>query len=41
MNFQGHFSLMMDFPGGSDGKESISNAGDWVQFLSGEDPLER
>ena len=33
MNFQGHFSLMMGFPGGSDGKESISNAGDPVRFL--------
>ena len=29
-----------DFPGGSDGKELACNAGDWVLFLSGEDPLE-
>ena len=31
----------MDFPGGLDGKESACNAGDWVQFLGWEDPLEK
>ena len=31
----------MDFPGGLDGKESACNAGDWVQFLGQEDPLEK
>ena len=30
----------MGFPGGSAGKESICNAGDWVQSLGWEDPLE-
>ena len=30
----------MSFPGSSAGKESICNAGDPVQFLSQEDPLE-
>ena len=29
-----------DFPGGSDGKASAYNAGDWVQFLGWEDLLE-
>ena len=29
------------FPGGSDGKESACNAGDLVQSLSWEDPLEK
>ena len=29
-----------NFPGGSDGKESACNAGDWVQSLGREDPLE-
>ena len=29
------------FPGGSDGKESACNAGDWVQSLSPQDPLEK
>ena len=28
------------FPGGSDGKESAGNVGDWVQSLGWEDPLE-
>ena len=28
-------------PGGSDGKESTCNAGDWVRFLCEEDPLEK
>ena len=28
------------FPGGSDGKASACNAGDWVQSLGWEDPLE-
>ena len=31
----------MGFPGGSDGKESACNAGDLVQSLSWEDPLEK
>ena len=31
----------MGFPGGSDGKESACNAGDLVQFLGWEDPLEK
>ena len=31
----------MDFPGGSDGKASAYNAGDWVQFLGWEDLLEK
>ena len=30
----------MDFPGGSDGKESSCNAGDLVRSLGLEDPLE-
>ena len=30
----------MDFLGGSDGKESVCNAGDPVQSLGQEDPLE-
>ena len=33
-----HFLLI---PGGSDGKESACNAGDGVQSLGGEDPLEK
>ena len=32
--------LLLGFPGGSDGKESASNAGDWIQSLDWEDPLE-
>ena len=31
----------MCFPGGSVGKEAACNAGDWVQFLDQEDPLEK
>ena len=31
----------MGFPGGSDSKESACNAGDQVQFLGREDPLEK
>ena len=31
----------MGFPGGSDSKESACNAGDRVQSLDGEDPLEK
>ena len=31
----------MGFPGGSDSKESACNAGDWVQALGWEDPLEK
>ena len=30
-----------DFPGGSDGKASVYNAGDQVQSLDWEDPLEK
>ena len=30
-----------DFPGGSDGKESVGNAGDLVQSLGWEDPRRR
>ena len=30
----------MKFPGGSDGKESACNAGDQLQSLGWEDPLE-
>ena len=29
------------FPGGSDSKESACNAGNWVQFIGWEDPLEK
>ena len=32
-------SVFLDFPGGSDGKESTCNAGDLVRFLGWEDPL--
>ena len=31
----------MGFPGGSNGKESVYNAGDQGQSLGGEDPLEK
>ena len=31
----------MGFPGGSDGKESACNAGDLIQSLGQEDPLEK
>ena len=33
--------LVLGLPGGSDGKESASNAGDQVQSLGEEDPLEK
>ena len=33
--------LKKGFPGGSDGKESACNAGDWGSILSQEDPLEK
>ena len=33
--------LQLDFPGGSDSKESACSAGDLVQSLSWEDPLEK
>ena len=33
--------VFLDFPGGSAGKESTCNAGDPVQFLGQEDPLEK
>ena len=32
--------IYMKFPGGSDGKESACNAGDQLQSLGWEDPLE-
>ena len=32
---------VLDFPGGSDGKASAYNAGDPVQSLGWEDPLEK
>ena len=32
--------FFLGFPGGSDGKQSTSNVGDWVQPLGWEDPLE-
>ena len=32
---------LRDFPGGSDGKASACNLGDWVQSLSRENPLEK
>ena len=32
--------LLLGFPGGSEGKESSCNAGDWVWSLGQEDPLE-
>ena len=34
-------SVLLGFPGGSDGKESAYNAGDQVQSLGWEDPLEK
>ena len=33
--------LLKGFSGGSDGKESACNVGDWVGSLGGEDPLEK
>ena len=32
--------VKMDFPSGSDSKESACNVGDWALFLGREDPLE-
>ena len=50
INFQGkplqitviqvYAAITMGFPCSLDGKDSACNAGDWVQFLSQEDPLE-
>ena len=37
---EGQESKRHGFPGGSDGKESACNAGDLVQSLDWEDPLE-
>ena len=34
-------SFAVGFPGGSDGKDSSCNAGNWVLSLSQEDPLEK
>ena len=31
----------MDFPGGSDGKESAATQGTWIRSLGWEDPLEK
>ena len=36
-----HKIVSYPFPGGSDGKESTGNAGDLVQSLGREDPLEK
>ena len=36
-----HKIIGYPFPGGSDGKESACNAGDLVQSLGREDPLEK
>ena len=36
-----YYGRTWGFPGGSDGKDSVCNVGDWVQSLSGEDPLEK
>ena len=33
--------MWRDFPGGSDGKVSVYNAGTWVQSVGWEDPLEK
>ena len=33
--------VFLGFPGGSAGKESTCNAGDLIQFLGQEDPLEK
>ena len=35
------YAISQVFPGSSDGKESICNAGDWTQSLGWEDPLEK
>ena len=35
------FHLLLDFPGGSDGKESACNAGDPGSIPGREDPLEK
>ena len=45
-NIQGYFNycqfnLSWGFPGGSVGKESACNAGDWVQSLGQKDPLQK
>ena len=32
---------LLCIPGGSDGQESVCNAGDWVWSLDQEDPLEK
>ena len=41
MPFFFHKIIGYPFPGGSDGKESTCNAGDLVQSLGREDPLEK
>ena len=37
--FWGNTNKSMDFPGGTDGKESTCNAADWVQSLGREDSM--
>ena len=39
--FSRHLITTLDFAGGTDGKESAHNAGDQVQSLGQEDPLEK
>ena len=41
MNIYWMYAISLGFPGSSDGKESICNAGDWTQSLGWEDPLEK
>ena len=41
MSFLKILMILGGFPGSSAGKESACNAGDLVQFLSQEDPLEK
>ena len=36
-----YYILIYDFPGGSDSKASVYNAGDPGSILGGEDPLEK
>ena len=40
-SFAAILSWATSFPGGSDGKDSACNAGDQVQSLDQEDPLEK
>ena len=34
-------TIVLTFPGGSDGKQSAYNAGDLIRFLGRKDPLEK